>query len=127
MSLPLSMSKEEWLERLRPLNGQLIEVVGCAVSMRPTRQWAEGFVVWPMEHCRYGKNSPGTPNAGFVKMPRVIAVRLAIHSKVLAEEETLFRSVRVTGTLRLGDVRQGRLLESWADIEEAHAEVIPER
>src|SRR5262245_59582802 len=125
MAFPLDMPEASWMERLRPWNGKVVEVVGCAVSMRPTRSWQEGFVIWPEDHCPFASNSPdGMPKLGFPKFARIVSVRMAKDAPEVPEKGAL-PLVRVVGRLRLGEVRGGRVLESWGAIVDAHAQVVP--
>lgn len=121
MSFPLAMEKEEWLRRLGPLDGQLVEVVGCAVGMGPTRKWSDGFLVWPLRYCPDLLRRQPPKELATLTGTRVLAVRLAPDHAPIPWPKP---QVRVRGRLRLGDVRHLSWLEAWADLEDAHVIVL---
>jgi hypothetical protein len=120
MKFPLTIQKDDWLRQLQPLDGHLVEVIGCPFPLTPFRQWSEGFLLWPKDHCPHDSDSP---KAGYARWPRLITVRLAAGTD-LVEEKTALRLVRIRGKLRLGDVMDGQFLEAWGDIVDAHVEVL---
>jgi hypothetical protein len=123
MSVAPTLNRESLLRLLAPLEGKQVEVVGCAVSMSPTREWKRGFLVYPIQYCP-NLFTGQYPTIGPLPPTRIIAVRLGADQVPVPEEARPKPLVRVRGRLRLGDVRYGTLVEAWADIEDARVEVL---
>jgi hypothetical protein len=116
------------MARLAPLDGKLVTIVGCPIPAEPARDPEEGFMLWPCYSMlgprseRLQRDPPLLARDVRPAFGHLIAVLMTRTAEVLRPKWE--RPTRVIGRLRLGDVRDRRLLWAWGDIVDAQWELL---
>jgi hypothetical protein len=116
MEISDALTEQQWMERVRGLEGKDIEVRGCLAPIPKEKDAGESetYVLAPCQDLRVDLDRP-RPS---LPMSRVLVVRFPKH---LARPEPLVE-VRVVGRFRAGEVYFATVLLAWGAVEDASLE-----
>lgn len=113
-AIPVSLTEEEWLSGLRPLEGEEVVVSGCAESMRffTDRSVAIGPCVPEM--------------FGSVTVLRTFKIQqqLVMNARGPVPTSPSLDRIRVVGRLRLAKVVDGLVVWAWGSLDDAEFEAL---